>query len=499
MKRLYAYVIKSFLGPFFMTFFICLFVLLMQFMWKYIDDLVGKGLEWSVLGELVFYASFGLLPFAFPLSMLLASIMAFGALGESYELVAIKSAGVSLLRIMRPMMVIAIIVSFTAFYFANNILPKTNLRFITLLYSVKQQKPELILKEGVFTNEITNYSIRVDRKNKETNMLYDVLVYDHSRGSSNDRVTVADSGRLEMTEDRKFMVFTLYSGINYVEENPKNNRRRKTYPHREDRFEKQIVNIKLRGFDFNRSDEKIFQNSYRMLNINQLLASEDSLHQDYREKIRRFVVGSRFNSAMMVNLLNHTAPNDSLKRTVDDKPAVLFNPKEEFENLDMDRKSQVIESALGNVRSNNNELNNIQNNLYGAKKIINKHEMERHKKFSLSVAVLLFFFIGAPLGAIIRKGGLGMPVVISIFLFIMYYVVSITGEKSAREDVWDMFLGMWFSSLVFLPIGIWLTYKAVSDSAVMSTETYFDLIKKIKIRLKRGKANLLNEDTSNNQ
>ena len=281
--------------------------------------------------------------------------------------------------------------------------------------------------------------------------------------------------------------------------NPKNNRRRKTYPHREDRFEKQIVNIKLRGFDFNRSDEKIFQNSYRMLNINQLLASEDSLHQDYREKIRRFVVGSRFNSAMMVNLLNHTAPNDSLKRPVDDKPAVLFNPKEEFENLDMDRKNQVIESALGNVRSNNNELNNIQNNLYGAKKIINKHEMERHKKFSLSVAVLLFFFIGAPLGAIIRKGGLGMPVVISIFLFIMYYVVSITGEKSAREDVWDMFLGMWFSSLVFLPIGIWLTYKAVSDSAVMSTETYFDLIKKIKIRLKRGKANLLNEDTSNNQ
>ena len=360
MKKLHSYVIKSFFGPFFMTFVICLFVLLMQFMWKYIDDLVGKGLEWSVLGELIFYASFGLLPFAFPLSMLLASIMTFGALGENYELVAIKASGVSLIRIMRPLMVIAVIISFSAFYFANNVLPHTNLRFLTLLYSVKQQKPELILKEGVFTNEIDNYSIRVGKKDRESSMLYDVLVYDHSMGSANDRVTVADSGRLEMTEDRKYMVFTLYSGINYVEENARNNKGKKTYPHREDHFEKQIVNIKLRGFDFNRRDEDIFRNMYRMLNINQLLASEDSLHTDYDARIRRFVNDSRFNITLKLNLLNLTAADDSLKRDVDNKPDTIFNVAAMFAQLDAKKKSAVMKSALGNVRSNNQEANSFQ-------------------------------------------------------------------------------------------------------------------------------------------
>lgn len=470
----------------------------MQFMWKYIDDMVGKGLEWAVLGELIFYASFGLLPFAFPLSMLLASIMTFGSLGENYELLAIKSSGVSLFRIMRPLMVIAIIVSLTAFYFANNVLPHTNLRFITLLWSVKQQKPELILKEGVFTNEIDNYSIRVGKKDKETNMLYDLLVYDHSQGSSNDRVTVADSGRLEMTEDRKYMVFTLFSGINYVEEENRDNMGKKTYPHREDRFEKQIVNIKLSRFDFNRSDENMFRNSYRMLNINQLLASEDSLHIDYKNRIHRFIRDSRFNSTLMVNLLNHTALNDSLRRVVDNKPDTIFDTNAMFAELGSNEKNEVLQNAISGARTNNQEINNFQNNLYGAKKLINKHEMERHKKFSLSIAVLLFFFIGAPLGAIIRKGGLGMPVVVSIMLFILYYVVSITGEKSAREDVWDMFVGMWFSSFIFLPVGIWLTYKAVTDSGIMKTETYIDLFKKIKIAIKGRRAKFFNEDTSNN-
>src|SRR5690554_1236283 len=192
MKRLHKYIIKSFLGPFFMTFFIVVFVLLMQFLWKYVDDLVGKGLDISLLGEMMFYATFGLLPYAFPLAMLLASIMTFGSLGENYELLAMKSSGISLFRIMKPLMVIAIFITGTAFYFANNILPHTNLRFTTLLYSVKEQRPELVLQQGVFTNEIDGYSIRVGNKDKKTNMLYDLLIYDHTGNKSNESVTVAD-------------------------------------------------------------------------------------------------------------------------------------------------------------------------------------------------------------------------------------------------------------------------------------------------------------------
>ncbi len=482
-----------------MTFFICLFVLLMQFMWKYIDDMVGKGLDWSVLSELIFYASFGLLPLAFPLSMLLASIMTFGSLGENYELVAIKSAGVSIIRIMRPLMVLAVIISLIAFYFANNVLPHTNLKFMTILYSVKQQKPELILKEGVFTNEIENYSIRVGKKDNNTNMLYDILVYDHSRGTVNDKVTVADSGKLEMTEDRKYMVFTLYSGINYVEEQSRNNSGKRTYPHREDRFDKQIVNMKLKNFEFNRRDESLFKNLYRMLNIDQLLAAEDSLHYDYKNRVRRFIRDNRFNSTLMVHLMNHTVQHDSLKRVLDDKPDTIFNTTLMFDEIDHWQKHEVLQNAISNVRSNNQEVNNFQNNLYGAKKMINKHEMERHKKFTLSIAVLLFFFIGAPLGTIIRKGGLGMPVVVSIFLFIIYYVISLTGEKSAREDVWDMFVGMWISSMIFFPVGVWLTYKAVTDSGIMKTETYIDFVKKLKLTLTRKKPAVLNENSSDNQ
>ena len=211
MKRLHLFVIKSFLGPFFMTFFIVVFVLLMQFLWKYVDDLVGKGLDFKVLGEMMFYASFALLPLAFPLAMLLASIMTFGALGENYELVAMKASGISLFRIMRPLIVIAILITGIAFYFSNNILPKTNLKFSTLLFSVREQRPEMVLQEGVFTNEMDGYSIKVGKRDNEKKMLYDLLIYDHTKNKPNESVTVADSGLLWITEDKKFMVLNLFS------------------------------------------------------------------------------------------------------------------------------------------------------------------------------------------------------------------------------------------------------------------------------------------------
>ena len=478
MKRLHWYIIKSFLGPFFMTFFIVVFVLLMQFLWKYVDDLVGKGLDMDLLAEMLFYASFGLLPFAFPLAMLLASIMTFGSLGENYELVAMKSSGISLFRIMKPLLFIALIVTVTAFYFANNILPHTNLRFTTLLWSVKQQRPELVLQEGVFTNEIDGYSIRIGSKDKKTNVLYDLLIYDHTRNKTNESVTMADSGFLRITEDKKYMVLNLYNGINYMEEGTQNRRSAETYPFRRDKFEEQTIRVKVQGFDFNRRDDNIFRNTYRMLNIADLRFMEDSLGTDYYNRLRNFMIQIRLNSPINQKIHDLTAPHDSLKRNIVIQPDSVFDFNAFFENQDKWVKAEITQSALAEARNNVQTLNMYDDELYNRKKYLNRFSMERHRKYTLSVAVLIFFFIGAPLGAIIRKGGLGMPVVVSILLFIAYYIVSMTGEKSAREDVWEMTTGMWFSTLIFLPIGIWLTYKAATDAALMSTETYGKFLEK---------------------
>lgn len=463
-----------------MTFFIVLFVLLMQFLWKYVDDLVGKGLEFDVLGEMMFYASFALLPYAFPLAMLLASIMTLGALGENYELVAIKSSGISLFRIMRPLIVIAVFVTFTAFYFSNYVLPHTNLRFTTLLYSVKEQRPELVLQEGVFTNEMDGYSIKVGSKDRKTNMLYDLLIYDHTQNKPNQSVTVADSGYLRITEDKKYMVLNLFHGVNYSETKDNARRDERTYPFRRGIFEEQTIRVKVRNFDFNRRDESIFKNTYRMLNTEQLVVMEDSLNIEYYNRLRNFMLQINLNSPITKRMYNLTAKDDSLKRDVEiagQDTVIRFD--EYFGGLDKWVQAEIAGSALGNTRTNMQNINLFQDQLYNRKKMINKYEMERHRKFTLSVAVLIFFFIGAPLGAIIRKGGLGMPVVVSILLFIAYYIVSMTGEKSAREDVWSMFNGMWFSSFIFLPVGIWLSYKAATDSAIMSSETYMKFFDKL--------------------
>ncbi len=499
MKRLHWYIIKSFLGPFFMTFFIVVFVLLMQFLWKYVDDLVGKGLEVDVLVEMIFYASFGLLPYAFPLAMLLASIMTLGALGEDYELLAMKSSGISLIRIMKPLFVIALFVTFTAFYFSNYILPHTNLRFTTLLWSVKQQRPELVLQEGVFTNEVDGYSIRIGERDKKNNTLYDLLIYDHTNNKTNQSVTVADSGFLRITEDKKYMVLDLYNGVNYSEEKSRNRRSEEKYPYRRDRFQEQTLRVKVKGFDFNRSDEQIFRNTYRMLNIDQLHYMEDSLGLDYQNRLRKFIMQINLISAATRRIYNQTVAHDSLRREIETRVDSTFDFDAFFNRQDKWVKAEIAQSALSNARNNVQTLNMYDDQLYNRKKIINKYTMERHRKFTLSLAVLIFFFIGAPLGAIIRKGGLGMPVVVSILLFIAYYIVSMTGEKSAREDVWSMFNGMWFSTFVFLPLGIWLSYKAATDAALMSAETYSKLLGRLRLVRLTGKFKNKNEHTANNK
>jgi len=463
-----------------MTFFIVLFVFLMQFLWKYVDDLVGKGLDIKVLAEMMFYASFTMMPYVFPLAILLASIMTFGALGENYELVAMKSSGISLIRIMKPLFVFSILISIIAFYFANNILPVTNLKFTTLLYSVREQRPELILQEGIFTNEMDGYSIMVGQKSKKSNMLYDLLIYDHTSGT-NESVTIADSGYMLITEDKKYMVLNLFDGVNYSEE-PMTNRQNQSYPFKRNKFEEQTIRVQVQNFDFSLRDENIFRNTARMLNTKQLLAMEDSMNVDYFKQVRNFIIRITLNSDISRKIFDLTVQHDSLKTGYEIvEPDTIINFDEYFNSLDQHVRSDIANLAVMNTRLNSQNINIFQDQLYNRKKDINKNAIERHRKFSLSVAVLVFFLIGVPLGAIIRKGGLGMPVVVSVLLFIAYYIVSMTGEKSAREDAWDMFGGMWFSTFIFLPVGIWLTYKAATDSPVMNAETYTKLFQKLGI------------------
>jgi len=463
-----------------MTFFIVVFVLLMQFLWRYVGDLVGKGLDISVLAEMLFYASFGVLPYAFPLAMLLASIMTFGSLGENYELVAMKSAGISLFRIMRPLIFIAALIAIVAFYFSNNILPKTNLKFTTLMVSVRQQRPELVLQEGVFTNGIDGYNIKVGRKDKKTNVLYDLLIYDHTQNKSNESVTVADSGYLKITEDKQYMVLNLYSGVNYSEQAAErkdiNNR-----PFRRDKFDEQTIRVKVNNFDFNRRDEGIYKNMYRMLNIKQLDLMLDTLNEKYYDQVRNYLLQININPTISRHVFNLTVQHDSLKQKMPVISDSIFVFDDYFNGIDKWVKAEIAMVAVDQARSNMQNLNLYQGQLVERKRNLNKYDMEKHRKFTLSVAVFIFFFVGAPLGAIIRKGGLGMPVVVSILLFIAYYIVSMTGEKSAREDVWQMFTGMWLSTLIVFPIGIWLSYMAGTDSAIMATENYTKILNKIGI------------------
>lgn len=462
-----------------MTFFICVFILLMQFLWKYIDELVGKGLEWNIVAELLLYASFGLVPLAFPLAMLLASIMTFGNLGENYELVAMKASGISLFRIMRPLLVVAIILTSMAFYFSNNVLPKTNSRFYALLWSVKQQKPEMVIKEGVFTNDMPNYSIKVERKSKTNNMLYDVMIYDHSANDGNLNVTVADSGKMELTPDKKFMTVTLFSGHNYTEQKEKRQGADRRFPFRRELFKKQVINISMLDFEFNRTDEKLFTHGSRAMNILQLTHQSDSLFKAYKVHLWRFVTSMSYGNGINQQVNWLSIPYDSLRVRPKVSADTLVNFDQVVNSLSTFEKQELYQKAINSVRSNSQVISQQLEEMYTRKKIVNAYAMEWHRKFTLSFACLIFFFIGAPLGAIIRRGGLGMPVVVSILMFIAYYILLITGEKFAREDAWSMIEGMWFSSFVFLPLGFWLTYKAATDSAVMNIESYQLWIKRL--------------------
>jgi lipopolysaccharide export system permease protein len=542
-----------------MTFFIVLFLLLMQFLWRYIDELVGKGLEFKIIGELLIYASSSLVPLALPLAVLLSSLMTFGNMGEFYELTAIKSSGVSLRRILMPLMIMVIMVSVGAFFFANNVLPVTNLKMKSLLYDVRQQRPEVQITGGVFYNGLDNYSIRVEKKDPVTNLLYDIKIYDHSAHRGNIMVTIADSGQMKMTSDRRNMVITLWNGYTYFERDEGRRRKEKDYyPHEIDKFGEQRNIIEMTGFELLRSDESIFRNSYQMLNVSQLKRASDSIKKEiylrsnefYHSLLRNnyFKLNSKMsgtfippsysstptfwmtagdvnvaggkekekvaaaaaekeNDGMVITVKNRTATEKIAQRKtleqrqkelkaaaavakpdsgVIQKQVLKVNDFDSlFNSYSIPQRLNILRTATTYTSTTQYLVVNTASNLVFQIKYLRRHEIEWNRKFTLAFACLIFLFIGAPLGAIIRKGGLGMPTVISTLLFILYYIISLTGEKFVRESVLTGFQGMWLSSFVLVIAGVFLTYQATNDSAILNIDTYLNWLRE-KAGLKKG-------------
>lgn len=456
-----------------MTFFIVMFILLMQFLWKYIDDLVGKGLEWNVIAELMLYASSNLIPMALPLATLLAALMTMGNLGENNELLAMKSAGISLPRIMSPLIIVTMIICVAAFFFSNNVLPYTNLKISTLLYSVKQQKPELAIKEGVFTTINDTYSIKIGIKDQKTGLIHRIMIYDHSKNDGNVLVTYADSGYIKVTNDEKRLIATLYSGNTYEERDEKSNSRNqgiRKYPSTKQSFQEQIINFELEGRGLQRTDEDLFKTSAQAMNLKQLTHTKDSLKGQYKSRELAFQKGI---SRTILKTEGNNEQENSKKKTKRN-----FNLDSLFDSTPIMDKQVIIETAIANARSTKSYISSTSEELNSQGKYIAKHAIEWNRKFALSFACFVFFFIGAPLGAIIRKGGIGMPAVISVLFFVLYYIITITGEKFARELIWHPAAGMWLSSFILLPLGIFLSYKATTDSVIMNSDFYIETFKK---------------------
>ena len=457
-KKLDIFILKSFCMLFMGTSFICLFIFMMQFLWKYVDEMVGKGLEISVLAKFFFYSALTLVPVSLPLAVLLAALITFGNFGERFELLAMKAAGISLLKIMRPLIVFILFVSGVSFFFQNVIGPEAYTKLYTLIISMKQKSPELDIPEGVFYDEIEGYNLYVKHKNRKTGMLYDVLIYNFEKGFENAQIIKADSGRLEMTADKQHLYLHLYDGEQF--ENLKSqNMNQRNVPYRREAFREKHAIIEFDS-DFNMVDAGIMSNQSMSKNMRMLQAGIDSMTVQ-NDSIGR----TYFNEAMSgtYKVAADLNGKDTLK--IQQASPEDFNVDSLFNAATLAQKQKVLATAVSRATSVGSDWSFKSYNVAQTDTSLRRHMTSWHEKLTLSVACLIFFFIGAPLGGIIRKGGLGMPVVVSVLIFIIYYIINNTGYKMARDGQWIVWTGMWTSTAILAPLGAFLTYKSNNDSA----------------------------------
>lgn len=484
MKIFDRFLVRSFLGPLFLTIFIVLFVLVLQFLWVYIDELVGKGLGLKVILEFLFWGTCTVIPMALPLATLLASIMTMGNLGEFNELLAMKAAGISLQRIMRPLIILSFLVSVVAFFSANNLMPLAYKNIFALRDDISRTKEEIRIPTGIFYNGIDNYSLRVEHRDKATDMLYDVMVYNHSSRRGNSSVTLADSGSIRLTEDKKNILFTLFSGETY-EEGERKSVADTSFAMQRIKFEKQEIVIELTNYAFQRRDGDRFGSDVMAQGVRNLGHRRDSLDSLYTISL------DLFQKRMLI------AGGLAFARQMDTSDRQQYKGDFPIEQLPDPSKStqypDLLNRAIGKVDQMINQVDNYMIEEVQIHLPLRRTKVEWYRKFTVAFACFIFFFIGAPLGAIIRKGGLGTPVIVSMLFFVVYYVIDISGKKLATDGSVTAAMGTLISSLVLLPLGVFLTYKATTDSALFNKDAYLVMIRKIRKHL------LLRHDKENEQ
>lgn len=473
MKKLDLFLLKSFLGPFVMTFFITVFILVMQFLWLYIDELVGKGLSFWVIMEFLGWGSATILPLSMPLATLLASIMTFGNLGENNELLAMKAAGISLQRIFLPLIFVAFIISIAAFFVSNNLIPLAYSKIYTLQYDIARTKDEIKIPTGTFYNGIDGYSIRVDSRNKKTDMMYGVMIYNHTKSKGNVSVAVADSGFIRSTPDKKALIFSLFNGVSYEEENVRKYKDT-TYQLRQIEFGMQEIVVELENYAFQKSEEERYGNEIMARNLQQLHGDRDSLGALYDETLGAHKGKVLYDISLTYPRQLDTALNKGYRNSFPIDTLSWKDTQTELEAVQEAKRS--VQKAIETMKDYNRETERY--SFY-----LRRIDLESLRKFTLSFACFIFFFIGAPLGAIIRKGGLGTPVIVSALFFVLYWVVDTSGRKLARDGAISPEMGAFISSAVLLPIGIFLTWKSTKDSSMFNLDTYLIPIKKFFAKL----------------
>ena len=490
-KKLDIFIAKQFGLLFFATFFICQFVLMMQFLWRYVDELVGKGLSMEVLAQFFWYMGIMLMPQAFPLAILLSSLITFGNLGESSELTAIKAAGISLLQAMRSLIVITLMVSCISFYFQEVIGPKAFLSFQQLLMSMRQKSPELEIPEGIFYDGIPNSNLYVQKKDMQSGMLYGIMIYRMNGGYEDAAVILADSGRIQSTAEKKHLLLSLYSGEWFENMRQSGLNVSANVPYRRETFATKKILLDFDG-DFNMADAGGIASDARSKGMSQILHDLDSIrefndsvgHEYYRE------------AKNYVFQRPELSKDDSLRLAkITEKGGENFDTL--YNRLSGEEKQKVMQMAANEAQMAVGNLDFKADYSFYLNRQERMHQMEAINKITLSLSCLIFFFIGAPLGAIIRKGGLGVPVIISVLVFIIFYILDSTGMKMARDDNWTVWFGKLLATAVLTPLAVFFTYKANNDSVVFNIDLYKNLVMRmLGLRMKRptiGKEVIIND------
>jgi lipopolysaccharide export system permease protein len=457
-----------------LTFFIVTFVLMMNFLFRYIDELVGKGLNFGVVGELLLYASATMIPLGLPLAVLLASIMTLGDLGENNELLSMKCAGMSLTKIFMPLACLMLLISVGSFFTVNNLVPTSWKKIYALLSDIRRQSQSLEFQEGIFFNGLPDMSIRIDRKNPETGLMKGILIYDTSKLNREGTMmtTVADSGYIRLSDDKNYILITLYQGETYEENRGRDWENNSTLRHHV--FDLQNMVQSVDGFTMERSSDSLFINANQQTkNIRKLSQDIDSLQHRVDS-----VVSALNNHFLSNSLFSHN--RELAVDTLEQHRTQHLDLVDSLAGLTRQQRAQLVKTAYNNAIGVRSQLNF---NEYDTKRDVDelyKHQANWHQILSLPVSILIFFLIGASLGAIIRKGGLGMPIVVSVIFFLVYYVINMVGTKMAKEGTWSAFAGMWLSTFILAPLALFLGYKANNDSNLFNTDWYFNRFRQIK-------------------